>query len=154
MANHSSILAWRIPWTEEPGGPQSMGFQDLDTTEQLNHQPPPYIIEDLPFQPFSFFLFCHIMWHVGLNSGPLQWECVVLTTGCQGSMVSPFLSAQVSGVQHTHNTVPPSPSISRTFSSQTETLCPLNDCSLSLPPPSPGNPVLLFLWICLLQVLT
>ena len=27
MATHSSILAWRIPWTEEPGGPQSMGSQ-------------------------------------------------------------------------------------------------------------------------------
>ena len=27
MATHSSILAWKIPWTEEPGGLQSMGFQ-------------------------------------------------------------------------------------------------------------------------------
>ena len=27
MATHSSILAWRIPWTEEPSGPQSMGSQ-------------------------------------------------------------------------------------------------------------------------------
>ena len=27
MATHSPILAWRIPWTEEPGGLQSMGFQ-------------------------------------------------------------------------------------------------------------------------------
>ena len=27
MATHSSILAWRIPWTEEPGGPQSIGSQ-------------------------------------------------------------------------------------------------------------------------------
>ena len=27
MATHSSILAWKIPWTEEPGGPQSMGSQ-------------------------------------------------------------------------------------------------------------------------------
>ena len=27
MANHSGILAQRIPWTEEPGGPQSMGSQ-------------------------------------------------------------------------------------------------------------------------------
>ena len=26
MATHSSVLAWRIPWTEEPGGLQSMGF--------------------------------------------------------------------------------------------------------------------------------
>ena len=31
MATHSSILAWRIPWTEEPGGLQSMGS---DMTEQ------------------------------------------------------------------------------------------------------------------------
>ena len=27
MASHSSILVWRIPWTEEPGGLQSMGSQ-------------------------------------------------------------------------------------------------------------------------------
>ena len=27
MATHSSVLAWRIPWTEEPGGLQSMGLQ-------------------------------------------------------------------------------------------------------------------------------
>ena len=27
MATHSSILAWKIPWTEEPGGPQSIGSQ-------------------------------------------------------------------------------------------------------------------------------
>ena len=27
MATHSSILAWRIPWIEEPGGVQSMGLQ-------------------------------------------------------------------------------------------------------------------------------
>ena len=27
MTTHSSILAWRIPWTEEPGGMQSMGLQ-------------------------------------------------------------------------------------------------------------------------------
>ena len=30
MATHSSILAWRIPWTEEPGGLQSMGSQKVD----------------------------------------------------------------------------------------------------------------------------
>ena len=35
MATHSSILAWRIPWTEAPGRPQSMGTQELDMTEQL-----------------------------------------------------------------------------------------------------------------------
>ena len=29
MATHSSIIAWRIPWTEEPGGPQSIGSQSM-----------------------------------------------------------------------------------------------------------------------------
>ena len=29
MATHSSILAWRVPWTEEPGGLQSMGSQRI-----------------------------------------------------------------------------------------------------------------------------
>jgi len=33
MATHSSILAWRIPWTEEPDGLQSMGSERADTTE-------------------------------------------------------------------------------------------------------------------------
>ena len=32
MATHSSIFAWRIPWTEEPGGLQSTGSQVSDTT--------------------------------------------------------------------------------------------------------------------------
>ena len=34
MATYSSILAWKIPRTEEPGELQSMGTQELDTTEQ------------------------------------------------------------------------------------------------------------------------
>ena len=32
MTAHSSILAWEIPWREEPGGLQSMGLQESDTT--------------------------------------------------------------------------------------------------------------------------
>ena len=32
MSTHSSILAWEIPWTEEPGGPQSMGSPESDPT--------------------------------------------------------------------------------------------------------------------------
>ena len=35
MAAHSSCLAWRIPWTEEPGGLQSVGSQESDTAEWL-----------------------------------------------------------------------------------------------------------------------
>ena len=44
MAPHSSTFAWKIPWTEEPGGLQSMGLLELDTTEQLH---------------FHFSLFMH-----------------------------------------------------------------------------------------------
>ena len=35
MATHSSVLAWRIPWIEEPGRLQSMGHKELDMTEQV-----------------------------------------------------------------------------------------------------------------------
>ena len=38
MGTHSGSLAWEIPWTEEPGGLQSMGSQELETTEWLNHR--------------------------------------------------------------------------------------------------------------------
>ena len=37
MATHSSILAWRIPYTEEPGRLQFMGSKESDTTERLRH---------------------------------------------------------------------------------------------------------------------
>ena len=37
MATHSTILAWEIPRTEEPGGLQSMRLQKSDMTEQLNN---------------------------------------------------------------------------------------------------------------------
>ena len=47
MATHSSILAWKIPWTEEPGGLQSMGHKELDMTEQLSM----HILEDRSFSP-------------------------------------------------------------------------------------------------------
>ena len=37
MATHSSILAWRIPWPEEPCGLQPMGHKESDMTERLTH---------------------------------------------------------------------------------------------------------------------
>ena len=39
VATHSSILAWRIAWTEKSGGLQSTESQELDRIEQLNHHP-------------------------------------------------------------------------------------------------------------------
>ena len=43
MATHSSIFAWRIPWTEKPGGLQSMGFQrdERDWATSIFNPAPP-----------------------------------------------------------------------------------------------------------------
>ena len=57
MATHSSTLAWKIPWTEEPGKLQSMGRYESDMTEQLH---------------FDFSLSC-----IGEGNGnPLQCSCL------------------------------------------------------------------------------
>ena len=57
MASHSSTFAWKIPWTEEPGGLQSMGSLESDTTERLH---------------FPFSLSC-----TGEGNGnPLQCSCL------------------------------------------------------------------------------
>ena len=44
MATHSSTLAWRIPWTEEPGGLQSMGSQRVGHSQATKHVPPNKLI--------------------------------------------------------------------------------------------------------------
>ena len=50
MATQSSIIAWRIPWTEEPGDYSPRGGKELDTTETLNHH-------HYPVMPVSVFHF-------------------------------------------------------------------------------------------------
>ena len=39
MVNHSSILAWKIPWMEEPGRLSPWGHKESDTTERLHFLP-------------------------------------------------------------------------------------------------------------------
>ena len=55
MATHSSILAWRIPWTEEPGRLQVWGHKEVDTTKQLT----------LSLSTFCFIFLC---WLIIFNS--------------------------------------------------------------------------------------
>ena len=45
MAAHSSVLAWRIPGTEEPGGLQSRGCKEVGTPEETEH--PEHIIQKM-----------------------------------------------------------------------------------------------------------
>ena len=55
MATHSSILAWKIPWTEEPGGLQSMGCKELDMTNSYD------INADFKnYKPDTFLIFVEI----------------------------------------------------------------------------------------------
>ena len=56
MATHSSILAWRIPWTEEPGEPQS---KESDVTEQLT---------------LSLFTFYALEKEMATHSSVLTWR--------------------------------------------------------------------------------
>ena len=46
MGTHSNILAWRIPWTEEPGRLESMGSQESDTTA-IKSPPPSLLVRNL-----------------------------------------------------------------------------------------------------------
>ena len=48
MATHSSILAWKIPWTEEPVGYSPWGRKELDTTEPLHFTSGSTGVENLP----------------------------------------------------------------------------------------------------------
>ena len=51
MATHSSILTWRVPWTEEPGGLQSMGSQSRVRLKRLSmHSPSNTITIEIRFQ--------------------------------------------------------------------------------------------------------
>ena len=63
MADHSSILAWKVPWTEEPGGLQSTGSQKNQTHQQQNNNAfkwyfSPYpILQNLYGQLYLLFFF-------------------------------------------------------------------------------------------------
>ena len=61
MATHSSILVWRIPWTEEPDRLQFMWSQKLDTTQQLNQHCHKCILISKVL--LTFLIFCYFIIH-------------------------------------------------------------------------------------------
>jgi len=58
MAPHSRILAWKIPWTEEPGGPQSMGSQRVRPDVAAEQHGLPFGDRTLVSVSVILFLFC------------------------------------------------------------------------------------------------
>ena len=87
MTTHSSILAWRIPWTEQPGGLQSVGLQESDTTERLNHQHIMCIFPVNVYHKNNSYCECRVCCHnwmqqaiEGYNTGwvyPSFWLCAL-----------------------------------------------------------------------------
>ena len=57
MATHSSILAWEIPWTEEPGGLTSIGSQTLEHDSATEHTHTRHIEMKGTLQTIKFFIF-------------------------------------------------------------------------------------------------
>ena len=55
MGTHSSIHAWKIPWTEEPAGLQSMGTQKLDMTSYVARTHPPVDNSPVALLLFAFY---------------------------------------------------------------------------------------------------
>ena len=99
MATHSSILAWRIPWTEGLGRLQSMGSQEPDMTEWLNNNKYIYIyiylqsfLDSFPIQ-FTMELWIEF-------PGPHRrclFECVLLSL--HTSILVPSLGRKMVGVE-------------------------------------------------------
>ena len=96
MATHSSILAWRIPWTEEPKGPQSMGSKswpwlntyagtDWRLKHNLWHLSFPLLYHQITTKCFFFThkthstrkitqsAFLSICWHMGFTLSSANW---------------------------------------------------------------------------------
>ena len=58
MATLSSIRAWRIPWTEEPGGLQSMGLQRVGQERATKHNTARVVYGCIPVPPKAFDTVC------------------------------------------------------------------------------------------------
>ena len=80
MAPHSSILAWRIPWTEEPGGLKSVGRKESDSTERLHFH------FHIMLLCISFFLFL-----------PQIKQIIFLISYTTDSNINFFFLTQISG---------------------------------------------------------
>ena len=77
MTIHSSILAWKIPWTEEPGGLQSTGSQESDNV-LATKPPPPHTMSQSDLSPWhlaiSLSFFVSRYWSSDMMFGKIPWK--------------------------------------------------------------------------------
>ena len=91
MAVHSSVLVWRAPWTEEPGGLQSTGSQESDLTWWLNHHHHPSCLhrtkpfkegrQDTQFraQLYYTYLFIFFLSLLECKCHEGRWFCLIFS---------------------------------------------------------------------------
>ena len=126
MATRSSILTWKIPWTEEPGGVSPWGPKGTNTTERLthtavNHERVTSVLllkhKSSPTASSSSLLSCK-----SDSEGVKQWclLAVLLHSRCLSFMLSPAPRPQVRGLAPRPQRQSPDP---RTPPKLTEPLC-------------------------------
>ena len=109
MATHSITLVWRIPWTEDAGGLQSIGRKESDTTEVTEHSFSELLAShqsllqskiSTSFAFLSFFFFFSRLHHTvcqmsvpwaRMEPVPHQWKPWILTTRPPGNSLGFFL---------------------------------------------------------------
>ena len=104
MATHSSILAWRILWTQEPGGLLSMGSTELDTTKATWHacmhwrrkwQPTPIFLPG-ESQGWMSLVGCRLWGRTETDTTEATWQqqlhCFFASKGTTVTWLPPHLS--------------------------------------------------------------
>ena len=81
MATHSSILAWEIPWTEEPGGLQSMGLQRV-RHNLVTKQPSHALTEIIILSTLVFHLFSELIFNFQILNQPCIPEIIPTQMSC------------------------------------------------------------------------
>ena len=96
MAAHSSILAWRIPWTEEAGGLRSTGLQKVDRTEVIQH-----VHTQIPIW-MNFWMFFMLLFHNSVQFSSVAQSYLTLCYPMNCSMPGPPVHHQVPESTQTH----------------------------------------------------
>ena len=93
MAINSSILAWKIPWTEEPRGLRSIGCRESDTTEATQHTC--MLFTSPSGQPWVQFLFTSPSGQSWVQFLLFAWPCSTCSFFCLSNIVHATLGVVI-----------------------------------------------------------
>ena len=103
MATHSSILAWRIPWTEELGGLQSTGRKESDTTERLHYYHYPNLYSSMSLIPEKVSSIIYSIYDNGkifpLTGSLFMLFAVLLFGPCIFNAITQFITSWIESIK-------------------------------------------------------